>query len=159
MISKYRMYIVHLLAGVTIGWMIFGCAPVKRHDRIVRKYPFVHKQDTVKLVDTVRITVPEVRVDTVTTLQRLLDTLIIEKENLKVKIWRIPQTDSVFVQGKCDTITVEKVLIRKVPVTIYEKNKSWPKWLALLIPFTILALAFFYKRKESTEKSEGLPPY
>jgi hypothetical protein len=153
------MYIVHLLAGVTIGWMIFGCAPVKRHDRIVRKYPFVHKQDTVKLVDTVRITVPEVRVDTVTTLQRLLDTLIIEKENLKVKIWRIPQTDSVFVQGKCDTITVEKVLIRKVPVTIYEKNKSWPKWLALLIPFTILALAFFYKRKESTEKSEGLPPY
>ena len=153
------MYLVHLLAGITIGWIMFSCAPIKRHDRIVRKYPFVHKQDTIRLVDTVRITIPEVRVDTVTTLERLIDTLVIEKENLKVKIWRIPQTDSVYIQGKCDTITVEKVLIRKVPVTIYENGKSWPKWLALLIPMTILAFAFYSKRKEREDQSEGLPPY
>jgi hypothetical protein len=63
-------------------------------------------------------TIPEIQVKEV---HHLLpgDTVTVEKERLKVKVIRLPG-DSVVIEGKCDTVVVE----RKVPVTITKEIKA-----------------------------------
>ena len=140
--SKWYDRILHLLAGCGMGYFLFACAPIKRHARLVEKYPFVHTQDTVEIRDTIRITVPEIRIDSVFSYKMLLDTVTLEKENLKVKIYRV--RDSIYVMAKADTITLTKEIIKKVPVRYYvdKKRIDWLKILVILaiVGFTLYAL-------------------
>jgi uncharacterized protein YpmS len=118
---------------------------MRRHDRIVRKYPFVHeiKVDTIR--DTIRVNVPEIHLDTI--LDFRTDTITLEKERLKVKIIRLPG-DSIFVSGKCDSIFVEKILEREIPVTIYkEKAFNWRWiWILLMNILIISLIRYIFKR-------------
>lgn len=123
------MYFLHLLAGITLGWMMFGCAPIKRHDRLVKKYPFVHKNDTVIIKDTVRIFVPKVRVDTLFHVDQLYDTIHIVRDRLSAKIFRV--RDSVYVVAQCDTIYREIIREHKVPVII--EGKTTFNWLRIVL--------------------------
>ena len=45
----------------------------------------------------------------------LRDTLILQKERLTVKIFHDTINKNVFIQGECDTITVEKIVEKKDP--------------------------------------------
>lgn len=138
--NRLWLYFLHLLAGVAIGWFIFGCGPIKRHDRLARKYPFVHTERTDTIRDTVRVTIPEVRVDTFFHVDRLYDTITIREEHLTAKVFRV--RDSVFVVAKCDTIFRERIIEREVPVTVFkENNKVW-EWLkvVLIIPIVLIIL-------------------
>ena len=56
-----KNWLLILLASLTL----LSCDPVKRHARLVKKFPHVHQQDTIIQRDTVRIEVPKVSVDTV----------------------------------------------------------------------------------------------
>ena len=89
-----------------------SCSPIKRHSRLVEKFPHVHTQDTIIQRDTIRLEIPKVEVDTIFKLDSfqvaLHDTIFIEKERLKIKMYTIH--DSVFVEGSCDTIFVEKII-------------------------------------------------
>ena len=121
----------------------FACSPIARHDRLVRKYPFVHTTDSVTLIDTIFIKTNAVYYDTVVKDNLLFDTIILEKENLKVEVFRVK--DSVYINGKCDTIFIDKVVERTIPVRYYkEKNKInltlliWLISLVLLIIFYVL---------------------
>lgn len=123
--------------------ILFSCSPIKRHQRLVRKYPFVHTTDSVKLIDTIIITTNKVQTDTVVHESLLFDTIILTKDNLSVKVLKI--RDSVYINGKCDTIFIDKVVERTIPVKYYkEKNKInltlliWLISLVLLIIFYIL---------------------
>jgi len=131
-----------LLIIIIIG---FGCAPIKRHQRLVEKFPFVHTQDTIIVYDTIREFIPKVKVDSIFHFSELHDTIFIEKERLKIRIHAIH--DSIFVEGECDSIFIEKIIERKIPIRYYEaKDSDWWKWiLAILIFLTILA--FYFKRK------------
>lgn len=144
--SKQYDRVLYFLAGFGLAGALIACAPVKRHARLVEKYPFVHTQDTVEIRDTVRITVPEIRIDSVFSYKMLLDTVTLEKENLKIKIYRI--RDSIYVTAKSDTITLTKEIIKKVPVRYYieKKHRDWLKILVILaiVAFTLYAL--FRKR-------------
>ena len=121
----------------------FACSPIKRHSRLVRKYPFVHTTDSVKLIDTIRVTTNKVVSDTIVHESLLFDTIILTKDNLSVKVLKI--RDSVYINGECDTIFIDKVIERKIPVKYYEKKNEinlslliWLISLALLIVFYVL---------------------
>ena len=82
--------------------------------------------DTVVLVDTLNILVPKVQTDTVMLLDSFIvalkDTIVIERDKLKVKITQIH--DSIYIDAKCDTVYMDKIIERKIPVKYYEtKNK------------------------------------
>lgn len=123
--------------------LLISCSPIKRHSRLVKKYPFVHTTDSVKLIDTIRLTTNKVVSDTVVHESLLFDTIIVTKDNLTVKVVKIK--DSIYINGKCDTIFIDKVVERNIPVRYYkEKNKInltlliWLISLVLVIIFYVL---------------------
>lgn len=100
-------------------------------------------KDTIR--DTIRITIPEVEVDTVVNAKDLYDTIVLEKERIKIKVWRVK--DKIYINGKCDTVYIEKpierVVYRKIPVKIYEKT-PWYKTLLNNIIGILLILLVIY---------------
>jgi len=112
--------------------IIISCTPQRRFDRLVKKYPYLLTSDTLvvrdTIRDTIRITVPEVEVDTIVSVKELYDTIILEKDRIKVKVWRVK--DKVYINGRCDTIYIEKpierIVYRKIPVKYYQKT-PWYK--------------------------------
>ena len=105
--------------SILLFFTITSCSPVKRFNRLIERHPELITSDTVTLVDTIRVVIPEVKVDTVVSVKSLLDTVYLEQEQLKVKVWM--KGDQVFIQGKCDTVYVDKIIERKVPVKYYQK--------------------------------------
>ena len=122
-----------------------ACSPKTRFTRLVTKHPELLTQDSVVLMDTVRVVIPEVRVDTVVKVNDLLDTIFLEQEQLKVKVWM--KGDQVFIEGKCDTVFVDKIIERKVPIRYYEKTAKWKLLLNNLLPILIIfAIVYFVYR-------------
>lgn len=126
-----------------------ACTPQRRFDRLVKKYPYLLTSDTLivkdTIRDTIRITVPEVEIDTVVDAYKLYDTITLYKDRIKVKVWRVK--DKVYINGKCDTIYIEKpierVVYRKIPIKIYEKT-PWYKMLLNNIIGILLILLVTY---------------
>ena len=141
--GKYKKVIIVLL-----GLILFAsCSPVRRHSRLVKRHPYVHKTDTVVLRDTLSIIVPKVQHDTIMLLDSFIvalkDTITIEKDNLTVKITEIH--DSIYIEADCDTVYLDKIIERKVPVKYYEVKdgfcvKTYAKYIGLI--FLIFALMF-----------------
>lgn len=132
-----KSWLFILLATLTL----LSCDPVKRHARLVKKFPHVHVPDTIVKRDTVRIEVPKVSVDTVFHESLLRDTVRIENERLKVEIYTIH--DSVYVNAECDTVTVEKIIERKIPIKYYDKTTfDWESTLPILI-FIVIAIIVY----------------
>lgn len=121
--------------------LVAGCSPIMRHDRLARKYPFVHTEKVDTIRDTIRVTIPEVRVDTFFHVNRLYDTITIREEHLTAKVFRV--RDSVFLVAQCDTIFRERIIEREVPVTIYDdRSKVW-EWLKVVIIIPIVLIILF----------------
>jgi hypothetical protein len=131
-----------LLASLTL----LSCDPVKRHARLVKKFPHVHTPDTIVKRDTIRIEVPKVSVDTVFHESLLRDTVRIEDERLKVEIYTIH--DSIYVNAECDTVTVEKIIERKIPIRYYDKTTfDWKSFLPVLIFIIIFIIVYRIVKK------------
>ena len=125
--------------------ILFSCSPIKRHQRIVRKYPFVHTVDSVKLIDTIRLTTNKVISDTVVHESLLFDTIIVKKDNLTVRVIKI--RDSVYINGKCDTIFIDKVIERTIPVKYYEtKNKINLSLLIWIISLSLIIFIYIWNK-------------
>lgn len=120
-----------LLSFTLLVFLLLACSPKIRFSRLIDKYPHLITTDTLIIHDTVNILVPKVKHDTVFTenffsqIQR--DTLIIQKERLTMKIFHDTIHNSIYIKGECDTITVEKIVERKIPVKYYEKTPTWKK--------------------------------
>ena len=119
-----------------------GCSPIYRHNHLVEKFPYVHTQDTVTLIDTISILVPEIRHDTLLTRHFFSDirrdTFVIEKERLTIKIFHDTVLNNVYIHGKCDTVFKEKIVTRKVPIRYYKTESSWIKWVIIIIVSMLL---------------------
>ena len=134
--------ILTTLAALTL----LSCDPVKRHQRLVERYPYVHTDEITTVHDTIEVIVPQVKVDTVTSVN--FDTVIIERERLRVQLVRV--LDSIFIDAECqaDTITVTRTI--EVPTYISTKPKE--NWFARLISFAwiilfFVLLMFLFRRK------------
>lgn len=99
--------------------ILSSCDPVRRHANLVERYPYVHKNDTVIIKDTIQIIKESILIDTFTAIE--FDTFVVEKEKAKVKLVRV--NDTIFVDAECleDTFYVEKEKI------IVEKHSEQPK--------------------------------
>lgn len=127
--------------------LITACSPTKRFTRLITKYPYLITTDTVVIKDTITLYVPEVKTDTVVTIQQLTDTITLTKDRVTVKAWYVPKEKKVYIQGKCDPIYVTKIVERKIPVKYYEKYPWWKKLLNnLLAIFIIFALLYALHR-------------
>ena len=127
---------ISILLVVLFGFT--SCDPIKRHQRLVDRFPYVHEQDTLYITDSVYV--PKVEHDTVTHIRELLDTIHVNHDRLEVKVYRV--RDSVYIEGQCrDTVIVEE---RVVPIRYFEKTPGWmssAKW--ILIALFILAVLYF----------------
>ncbi len=133
--------LIILLTALTM----IACSPKDRFTRLIEKHPELITTDSITIHDTVRVVVPEVKVDTVVKVNDLLDTIYIEKEQLKVKVWM--KGDDVFIEGKCDTVYIDKIIERRIPVRYYEKTPAWKKLLNNLLPILIIfAIVYFVYR-------------
>ena len=145
---KYSIYILLVL-------FIASCTPQRRFTRLIEKHPYLLTTDTLIIHDTVRVEVPRVVHDTVinehffTEITR--DTLILQKERLTIKIFHDTIRNNVFIQGICDTVTIEKIIERKIPIRYYEKTPLWKKilnWLIIaVIIYAVVRLLLFLKRR------------
>lgn len=122
--------------------MLISCTPQRRLERLLKKHPELTNVDTVVIRDTIRITIPKVRIDTVVNIEELWDTVYLEKDQLTVKVWR-DRYNKVYIQGQCDTVFIEKIIDRRVPVKIYEKTPIWKKVLYWTLAIIIAFLAFY----------------
>ena len=147
--------LIHFMAGIGIAGIFFlcSCDPIKRHQKLVEKYPYVHTQDTVVFRDTIRLIVPKVQVDTIVSYRDLKDTIVIEKDRLKIKMYAV--RDSIFVTGSCDTVFVEKEVIRKVPVVHTAVKNGWETFgrtFAWVLGMIVLILIMAYLILRKNEK-------
>jgi len=105
--------------------LLASCSPQKRFTRLITKHPELIETDTIVRYDTVRVIVPKVEHDTSFMVKELYDTVYIEKDRLRVKLWRVH--DTVEVNARCETDTVTMIREVKVPVKYYEKSTWWEK--------------------------------
>ncbi len=119
-----------------------SCAPQRRFTKLIEKYPHLLTTDTLVVHDTVRVEIPRVVHDTVLTehffTQITRDTLVLQKERLTVKIFHDTVRKSVFIKGKCDTVRVERIIERRIPIKYYEKTSTWKK----IFNWVMIALIF-----------------
>ena len=134
---------------------VISCTPQRRITRLIDKYPYLITTDTVTIIDTVTATIPSIVHDTVVNEhffhEITKDTLILEKDRLTVKIFHDTVTREVYIKGECDTVTIEKIVERKIPVKYYEKTPLWKKvmnWLIFAaIVYGVFRLVIFVKKK------------
>ncbi len=122
--------------------LLASCSPQRRLEHLLKKHPELTNIDSVVIRDTIRITVPKVRIDTVVDIEELWDTIYLEKDQLKIKVWR-DRYNKVYIQGQCDTVYIEKIIDRKVPVRIYEETPVWKKVFYWILAIIIAFLAFY----------------
>ncbi len=115
--SMYRLLFVLLM-------VLAACSPQRRFTKLIEKHPYLLTNDTIVMRDTIRIYVPGVKVDTVVSYQQLFDTVYLEKDQLKVKVY-VDRYNKVYIAGECDTVYVDKIIVKKVPVKYYEKKKGF----------------------------------
>ena len=131
---------------IILAILLASCSPIQRHARLVKKYPFVHTQDTVIIKDTIFVKVPKVKHDTVTLISHLKDTITLEKENLVDRVHTI--RDSVFIEGECKEKIVEKIIEKKVPIKYYKEvnDHTWLKYVIVFLIVLFTLYSIFRKR-------------
>jgi hypothetical protein len=99
--------------------------------------------DSIKLIDTVRLNTNSVKIDTVTLLSLLKDTITLIEDNLSVEVYTV--RDSFYINAKCDTIYLEKIITRNIPIKYYKENEINYNWLFLILAL-FLAYYIFLKK-------------
>lgn len=110
-------------------FILISCDPVARHQRLVERYPYVHRNDTtfVKNIDT--FVVKKVTKDTFFSVD--FDTVFISKDRLKVKLIRV--NDTIRLNAECSGDTVYVTKYQPIIRTYSEvSKKKFPWWLVVL---------------------------
>lgn len=124
--------------------VLIACNPIQRHARIVKRFPYVHTVDSIKLIDTVRLNTEVTQIDTVTLISSLKDTITLIKDNLTVEVYTV--RDSFYINAKCDTIFLEKIITRNIPIKYYKENLINYNWLFLILALVIAYYLFLGKK-------------
>ena len=87
-----------------------ACSPQARLARLLHRHPELAVRDTLTLSDT--LITPMVTADTVVCIERLYDTITLDRGKLQVALCRL--ADTIYVTGRCKADTV--VITRQVAV-------------------------------------------
>jgi hypothetical protein len=132
-----------VLLVLALIWLCTSCSCDFHARKIKKKCGTI--TDTLVLRDTV-IT-KELHTDTLFKHSVRRDTIVLKQDKLLVKYFYNSHDSTVYIQGKCLTDTIIKVI--KVP---YEKTvitldyfPSWVKWLGIILVIAIIVLALLKK--------------
>lgn len=116
-------------AAILLLFLLGSCAlvsPERRHEKLVNKFPYLHQTDTIEQNAPVTVYIDRITKDTIFK-DRITpgktDTLILEKERLKVKYLR--SGDTVYLSGECEADTITKEVTIKTPVKYYPLPLKW----------------------------------
>ena len=130
--------------------LLASCTPQKRLARLVKKNPELIRVDTVTVTDTFTVIAPRTHIDTFYSIKRLVDTVRLEKENLKVLTYL--KNDTIYLDAECDTLVIEKVRTVKVPAKTIEVKKEnfwdsrWFRFLFIVI-FVVLIIRYLLSKQ------------
>ena len=124
-------------------FLLISCTPQKKLQRLIKKHPELLKPDTIIVTDTVRLITPRTQIDTFYSVKQLIDTIRIEKNNLKVLTYL--KNDTIYLDAECDTIVVEKIRELKIPYEKIDPEKFYnKKWFLIILVFIFVALCIRY---------------
>ncbi len=129
--------------------MLSSCSPIKRLERMQKRHPtlFDRKNDTIIIMDTVKIEIPGQTLSASKSLNDFLnhDTISLKGEGLETKVYLY--NDTVFVKTNLDPIIKEVVRTIEVPYIKYaipNLPRDRLRWLKTFTPwFLILALSVY----------------
>lgn len=107
------------VALITIA-LLSSCSAQWHLKKAIKKDPTLLQTDTIAIVDTV-VTPPVTLTDTVTL--RTQDTLVIQKDKLKVKVVR--SFDTIMVDAICESDTIVRVVEVPVPSLVMKDSDRW----------------------------------
>ena len=120
-------------------------------EKLVDRYPELQRTDTIR--DTIKVVIPEVKVDTVVLKS---DTIEVSKDRWRVRI--ITKMDSVYIDGgfdadtvyvpiqvPCDTIQATKPVYIDRPLSWWEEILSGAGKLALILILFLIAIRIIQK--------------
>jgi len=120
--------------------LLLGCASnkanrkAKRAERLLNEAIALGAKVTADTIfKTIPVFIESVKYDSIFT-SRQNDTIYLEKERLKIKYVRLPG-DSVYIEGKCDSVTV----IKEVPFIVNKEIKTGLGFLTV-VQWSVLAL-------------------
>jgi hypothetical protein len=105
-----KLMLIVLLSSCSAQWHL---------KKAVQKDPFILERDTMVVRDTV-VVPPVVITDTVTTRQH--DTIVVEKDRLKVRI--VKKLDTLIIDAKCDSDTIVKIVEVPYEKIIYQEKEA-----------------------------------
>ena len=121
----------NLLLCISVA--LSSCSAQWHLKKAIKKDPMILQKDTVTVVDTI-VTPPVELTDTVVLQER--DTLVIEREKLKVKIIRA--FDTIRVDATCESDTIVSIVEVPYEKVIYTEKESWWDTLAKQIVYFLL---------------------
>lgn len=125
--------------------LLTSCTPQKRLARLVKKNPELIRVDTVTVTDTFTVITLRTHIDTFYSIKQLIDTVRLEKENLRVLTYL--KNDTIYLDAECDTLVIEKIRTVKVPTKTIEVKKEnfWDsRWFRFLFIVIFVALLIRY---------------
>lgn len=116
---------------------LMSCSAQWHLKRAVQKDPLILEKDTLVVTDTV-VVPPVVTTDTVITKQQ--DTIVVEKERLKVSVIR--NVDTLIIDAKCESDTIVQTIEVPFEKIVYvEQETFFEKIQRLVFYFALLLVA------------------
>ena len=147
MAAKNNFSINNFPLSIILVLTLLSCSPQKKLHRLLKKHPELLQTDTIKINDSIFI--PEIRIDTIFHYSTLKDTIVITKENLKIKI--LEHNDTVYLDASVKSDTV--VIVKEIPVEklAYVEPVKWyvrvwdnfSVWMIAMLVGFIFGLWFF----------------
>ncbi len=123
--------------------LLTSCSATWHLNQAVKKDPRILERDTLVVKDTV-VVPPVVITDTVTTRQH--DTIVVEKDRLKVRI--VKRLDTLIIEGQCASDTIVRTIEVPYEKVIYVPKKTiGQKIQSLVFYFGLVLLALYMVRR------------
>ena len=131
------------LGKLTLILLLSSCSAQWHLTKAIKKDPTILEKDTLVVQDTV-VVPPVVITDTVTTRQH--DTIVVEKDRLKVRI--VKRLDTLIIEGQCASDTIVRTIEVPYEKVIYVPKKTiGQKIQSLVFYFGLVLLALYMVRR------------
>lgn len=133
-----------LLIIILSLFFLASCEPQKRINRILNRNPELKRDTTILIHDT--LVTKAFSFDTIYNFKHSKDTIVINKNNVQVKIFHYKDTVFLKTNVKADTvIKTLKIPYRQIIYTIDNKKKMLMFWLGTSVAFFLIVVMVFIK--------------
>ena len=119
---------------------LLSCSPQKRLNRLVKKYPDLLSNDTIRVIDT--LVIPTIQIDTTTIFIPHKTVEVINNEKVRLQYRYDTITNHIYHEVECKGDTLIRDVI--VPVEKYNitNDYSFVKWIVVLLIFGMGLVVF-----------------